>query len=395
MTDALETDLLVVGSGPAGVAGASAFLAARSDRKVLLLSSDIDTPYQRPPLSKDFLRGDVAEADIGQDDAAAFESDRVQMLLGASAVALAPSLHSLTLADGRSISYTSCLLATGAVPLRPDIEGADLGAVHVLRSLRDARGLRSAAETGRRAVVVGSGFIGCEAAASLARLGLEVTMITTEDAPQRQRLGREIAQRISGWLIGEGVRVVAGVNLVGLREAGRGVVVSTSDGAQVEADLVLLATGVRPDLSLAMSGGLSIRDGRISVDASMQTSAPGVWAAGDTVSAFNGAAHRPLTVEHWGDALTMGEIAGRNAAGESTAWGSAPGFWSTIGDHTLKHSAWGDGFDELKVVDHGNESFTVWYGRDGRTVGVLTHEADADYERGTQLVEEGAVFPVS
>jgi 3-phenylpropionate/trans-cinnamate dioxygenase ferredoxin reductase component len=112
----------------------------------------------------------------------------------------------------------------------------------------------------------------------------------------------------------------------------------------------------------------------------------------DVSFAHNASAGRRLAVEHWGEALNMGEIAGRNAAGDDVAWDVAPGFWSTIGEHTLKHAAWGDGFDEARLVDHG-AAFTVWYGRAGITVGVLTHERDEDYERGRELVETGAPLP--
>jgi NADPH-dependent 2,4-dienoyl-CoA reductase/sulfur reductase-like enzyme len=122
----------------------------------------------------------------------------------------------------------------------------------------------------------------------------------------------------------------------------------------------------------------------------MRTSRPDVFAAGDVALADNVSAGRPVPVEHWGDALAMGEIAGRVAAGELAQWTQPPGFWSTIGDRTLKYAAWGDGFDSVDVQDDPDGSFTIWYGSGGRVVGVLTHEADADYERGQELVRTGA-----
>jgi NADPH-dependent 2,4-dienoyl-CoA reductase/sulfur reductase-like enzyme len=125
----------------------------------------------------------------------------------------------------------------------------------------------------------------------------------------------------------------------------------------------------------------------------MRTTRENVYAAGDVVRAHNPTAGRALAVEHWGEALNMGEIAGRNAAGEDRVWDVAPGFWSTIGTRTLKYAAWGDGFDEARMVEHGHDAFTVWYGRDGVTVGVLAHDRDEDYERGRTLVETGAPLP--
>jgi NADPH-dependent 2,4-dienoyl-CoA reductase/sulfur reductase-like enzyme len=166
--------------------------------------------------------------------------------------------------------------------------------------------------------------------------------------------------------------------------------ISDSDG--LDADLVVMAAGVRPRVDLADAAGLRTESGRILVDAGMRTSAPTVFAAGDVAYAMNEAAGRRLTVEHWGDALAMGEIAGRNAAGDDTSWGEVPGFWTTIGNHTAKYGAWGDGFDQIRVVEHGADRFTAWYGRDGLVVGVLTVDADEDYEHGGRLIERGHAF---
>lgn len=151
-----------------------------------------------------------------------------------------------------------------------------------------------------------------------------------------------------------------------------------------------LGTKAEPGTGTLMAVG--VQSERIPVDAGMRTERAGVYAAGDLVRAHNAGAGRALAVEHWGEALNMGEIAGRNAAGEERVWDVAPGFWSTIGTRTLKYAAWGDGFDETRLVEHGG-GFTVWYGREGTTVGVLTHERDADYERGRELVEQGAPLP--
>ena len=169
--------------------------------------------------------------------------------------------------------------------------------------------------------------------------------------------------------------------------------VHVPDREPLSADVILMAAGVTPSPGLAEHAGLDVRDGRIVVDARMRTSADGVFAAGDVALAHNAAAGRHLAVEHWGEALNMGEIAGRTIAGEDVQWDVAPGFWSTIGEHTLKYVAWGDGFDEARLVDHGGGAFTVWYGREGTTVGVLAHDRDEDYETGRERVEAGAPLP--
>jgi NADPH-dependent 2,4-dienoyl-CoA reductase/sulfur reductase-like enzyme len=150
---------------------------------------------------------------------------------------------------------------------------------------------------------------------------------------------------------------------------------------------------VEPEAGIAAGAGLAVEAGRVRVDAHMRSSAAGVLAAGDVAFAFNAAAGRHLAVEHWGEALAMGQVAGRTAAGLEASWAEVPGFWSTIGDRTLKYAAWGDGFDDASLVDHGGGAFTVWYSHQGVTVGVLTHDADHDYERGRRLIEQRQPAP--
>ena len=164
-------------------------------------------------------------------------------------------------------------------------------------------------------------------------------------------------------------------------------------GSEVEGDVILVAGGVEPNAAIARYAGLAVEDNRIVVDAQMRTSRPGVLAAGDVALAFNAGAGRRLSVEHWGEALAMGRVAGATAAGRDASWAEVPGFWSTIGDRTLKYAAWGDGFDRAGLVDHHNGSFTVWYGQAGVTVGVLTHDADDDYEQGRARIEARQPLP--
>lgn len=255
--------------------------------------------------------------------------------------------------------------------------------VHYLRSLADARRLHLAATHARSALVVGAGFIGCEAAASLALRGVETTMVTPGDGPQLERLGRHASLAILGWLTELGIVVMTGTEVTSLEPPRT---VHTSAGRTLRPDLVLVAVGAAPSTGFLDGSGLAMSEGRVVVDESMRTSAPDVWAAGDAVRAHHPRAGRSLSVEHWGDALTMGEIAGRSAAGDRSArWEDPPGFWSEIGGHQLKYSAWGDGWDDVSVTEHTG-GFTVRYGRGGILVGILTYGADEDYEAGSGLV---------
>jgi NADPH-dependent 2,4-dienoyl-CoA reductase/sulfur reductase-like enzyme len=163
------------------------------------------------------------------------------------------------------------------------------------------------------------------------------------------------------------------------------------NGEEIHAGTVLFGTGVRPRLGLAEGAGLEV-DGGVVTDSAMRTSVPGIFAVGDVASAFNESAGRHVSVEHWGDALEHGRIAGTVIAGGEAAWSMAPGFWSTIGDRTLKYWSWDGGWDEHAFEDRG-DSFVVRYGKDGVLVGILAHGADEDYENGREPIERGDPFP--
>lgn len=380
---------MIVGGGPAGHAAAEAYRDEGGADRVRIVSADSAAPYHRPPLSKDFLRGESGEDELPLGSHQSYADQEFEMILDARVLALDPGERRLTTPLG-TLAYDQCILATGSTPKRLPVPGADSPAVHVLRSLDQARALRAAAREADRAIVIGSGFIGCEAAASMAALGVAVTLLTDEPMPQLTRLGDAAAQRISAWLDDAGVTLLGSVQV---KEVVDGRSVRLGDGRTVAGDLVLTAVGVEPCSELADAAGLALRDGRIVVDQHMRTSAAHVFAAGDVVSAHNGAAGRPLAVEHWGEAIAMGQVAGRVAAAGAAEWSEVPGFWSEIGEHTLKYAAWGDGFDEARLVEYAGGAFTVWYSRDDIAVGVLTHDADADYEQGAALIAAGRPLP--
>lgn len=383
--------LVIVGGGPAGLSVARSYRENGGDGQVLIISDDEALPYQRPPLSKEYLRGDIAErqvgAEIGLIETAELASMGVDVRLNSRVTDVDPDRHRVRCADGAVLDFAGCVLAPGCGPASLPVPGGDDPRVHVLRSLADARRLRQAAENARTAVVIGSGFIGCEAAASLARRGLRVTLVSNERAPQRDRLGPFAAGRITAWLTEVGVDLVMDAEV---RSIDAGSPAVDVDGRRLEADLLVVAAGARPRVELARGAGLEMVDGRIVVDERMRTSAPGVLAAGDAVYAFNPTAGRHLKVEHWGEALAMGEVAGATAAGADGGWDGVPGFWSQIGDRQLKYAAWGDGFDDEQVREHPDGGFTVWYGLQGTTVGVLTYLCDRDYDAGRRLVGRAA-----
>jgi 3-phenylpropionate/trans-cinnamate dioxygenase ferredoxin reductase component len=381
-------ELLIVGAGAAGLAAARAYRELRHDGAVAIVGDEHQMPYERPPLTKELLRGEIGFDQLAIEDAHWLTEQRVQ-LIGGRAVTLDADERTVKLSGGRALSYVTCLLATGAEPTRLPVPGADDPRVHVVRTADHVRQLLGRLTDGARVAVIGSGFIGCEIAASLRMRGHPVELVSAEAAPNAGRLGDEAAAIIADWLRQDGVTLHLGTPVQRLEHHGDAGIAVAGE-RQVEADVIVMASGVSPRSELASQAGLELQDGAVAVDASMRTDRHGLLAAGDVCQAYNLTAGRALRVEHWGDALAQGEIAGATAAGADAAWTSVPGFWSSIGTRTLKYVAWGDGYDQTHVVRHDNGAFTAWYGCAQTIVGVLTHDTDEDYERGSELIAQGA-----
>ena len=382
--------LIIVGGGPGGLATARAYRQTGGKARVTILSSEMFAPYNRPPLTKEYLRGESSRDELPIENDGWYQENGVDLRLGTVVASLNRGSRVVELDDGAELSYDACVLATGSEPIRIPVPGAEDPEVLVMRTVENSTRLQGRVGDGDEAVVVGSGFIGCEAAASLSLRGADVTLISLEESPQRERLGHEVGERIEGWLRDYGVDLRFNASLEGIRRVDDGYELSIEGGDTLRAGTVLFGTGVSPRTRLAEEAGLEVEDGVVT-DSSMRTSAPGIFAVGDIARAYNEAAGRHLSVEHWGDALEHGRIAGTVISGGEAAWSMAPGFWSTIGDKTLKYWAWGDGWDEQSFEPNG-EAFTVWYGKGGKLVGILSHDSDDDYERGRGLIEHGAPF---
>jgi len=385
--------IVIVGGGPAGLAAARAYREHGGSLAVTIVSSERRAPYQRPPLSKELLRGELAEHELALEQPGWYEQQRIELRTGATASALDPDARTVEIDGAGPLPYAACLLATGSEPARLPVPGADDPRIVTLRRLEDSRALIG---HGERVAVIGTGFIGCEAAASFAARGARVTLLGEETLPQETRLGEEVGERLRGWLEGEGIelRLGAGVEAIEPAPGGGWLIRADEQQAPVVADTVLQAAGAAPRMELARDAGLALRDGAVLADEGMRTSADGVLVAGDLAFACNAAAGRRLRVEHWGEALGQGAVAGAGMAGTAERWKSAPGFWSTIAERTLKYVAWGDGYEHVRLDDHGGGAFTAWYSdRRGTCVGALCHDRDEDYERGRELIEAGEPAP--
>ena len=388
--------IVIVGGGPAGLSVARAYREMGGRGRLILLTAEAYPPYRRPPLTKEYLRGEIPRDELPIESPRWYEENEVELRTTTLVAKLDHDRGVVETQNGEEVPYDVCVLATGSEPIRLPIAGSDDPEVLVMRTIENSERLRSRAVGGSRAVVVGSGFIGCEAAASLSLRGVEVTLVSQEEGAQSERLGEDASRRIQGWLEGYGVDLHMGTDVESIERRDNGFEVAVAGGDSILGQTVLLAAGVRPRTRLAEEAGLEIEKGGVVTDSSLRTSAPGIFAVGDIAFATNEAAGSRQKVEHWGDALNHGRVAGTVLAGSEAVWKEAPGFWSTMGDKTLKYWAWSRGWDEAKFVEKDGsegEAFAVWYGREGVTVGVLAHNADEDYEKGRELIERGAPLP--
>jgi 3-phenylpropionate/trans-cinnamate dioxygenase ferredoxin reductase component len=372
---------IAIGSGPAGVSAAETFRRRHPHIPVRILTIDAALPYAKPPLSKDYLCGRPAKLDLHS--AGWFDRNNVDLVRGITVESIDLANQDVVTAGGQRYPYWHLVIASGATPVPLDVPGGD--AALSLRSFSDAVALKMAARYAVTAAVIGGGLIGCEAATALTDLGIATTQIAAEPVPLYRRFGFEAGERVSKILSDNGVRFIGGTSVTAIEDTR----VHFDDGGAIDADIVVAATGVRPDVRLAQAAGLQIRDGRIAVDEHMHASARNVYAAGDAALAFNVTAGRHVRSEHWRDAAQEGFIAGLTAAGFSAAWDQVPGFSCTIGESVLKYRGWGTGYDDSRFVDHHN-GFTVWYEADGEVVGVLTLNSDADYRHADELLHAHA-----
>jgi 3-phenylpropionate/trans-cinnamate dioxygenase ferredoxin reductase subunit len=321
------TTFVIVGAGLAGAKAAQTLREQGFDGRLVLVGDEHELPYERPPLSKQYLSGEAPRDGAHVHAREFYAEQEIELAAGVAVSALDPGDHRVTLADGRAMSYDRLLIATGSVPRRPPIPGIELAGAHTLRTLPDADALRRGIGSGTRVAIIGSGWIGCEVAASARTLGADVTLIGRSETPLEAVLGRELGALFAGLHRGHGVRVLTGAEVAAIEGAERAERVRLADGSAIECDLVVIGVGVTPDTRLASDAGLESDDG-IVADAHLRTSAPGVFAAGDVASAFHPRYRRRLRVEHWANALNQGVAVAHSMLGDDRPYSRLPYFFS-------------------------------------------------------------------
>ena len=366
-----EESIVIVGGGLAGATAAFEIRKLGHEGRVIVVADEEIPPYERPPLSKAYLRGESTIDDAFVRPLADYEANGIELLLGKRAVTLDAVARVLNLADGVTLPYGALLLATGAAPRPLRSSGSRRAGVHYLRDARDADAIRQAAGSERRVAVVGGGWIGSEVAASLRQMGHDVTLVSNAPRPLERVLGPEVAEVYAGLHAERGVRLATG-RVVGL-EGDRGVKgVRLADGSRLPADLVVAGVGAAPRIELALRAGLETIDGAVAVDEHLRTSVPSIYAAGDVATAFHPRYGRHVRVEHWDNAIRQGKTAAANIVGGREAYERVPYFYSDQFDLGMEYRGFAPGWDQVVVRgDVTARTFDAFWLTDGRVVAAM------------------------
>jgi NADPH-dependent 2,4-dienoyl-CoA reductase/sulfur reductase-like enzyme/nitrite reductase/ring-hydroxylating ferredoxin subunit len=377
--------VVIVGAGAAGAACAEMLRAKGYAGPVSLAGDDEPNPVDRPNLSKDFLAGTAEEDWTSLRTREYYQSIDVDLVTGDPAVRISPAANQVSFRSGRTLSYGALLLATGAEPRALSIEGADLPHVYRLRTLADSKAIIAKAQGARTCAVIGSGFIGLEAAASLRQRGLAVTVIAQASVPLDRILGAELGRFVQSLHERHGVRFFMDAKPRAIR-ADR---VELGDGRFVEADLVILGVGVSPRTSLAEVAGIKTDNGVI-VDQTLRTSAAGVFAAGDIARYPEPCSGEATRVEHWVVAERQGQAVARSMLGIGGPYRDAPFFWSQHYDVTISYVGQAASWESCEIKGE-LEKRDAWaiYRRSGRTVAVATIGRDRLSLRVEAAMEQG------
>jgi 3-phenylpropionate/trans-cinnamate dioxygenase ferredoxin reductase subunit len=362
---------VIAGAGLAGAKAAEALRGEGFEGRIVLVGEEPEAPYERPPLSKDYLRGEVPREQARVHAAGFYEEQAIELLTGTAVTAVDVAARRVALSTGERLAYDRLLLATGAEPRRLSVPGAELDGVHLLRDLADADRLAAALAPGARAVIAGGGWIGMEVAASARQKGLEVTVAELGAAPLERALGREVGELYARLHRDHGVDVRTGAAVARVEGAGRVERVVLADGGALDADLLVCGLGAVPRTALAEEAGLAVGDG-VLTDASLRTSAPGVFAAGDVANPEHPFYGRRLRVEHWANALHQPEVVARAMLGRPAVYDRLPYFFSDQYDVGMEYTGLADGADELEIRgDTERYEFVAYWRREGRLLAAM------------------------
>ena len=385
-----EVDFLLIGGGLAAANCASELRKRGAEGSILLAGREPEPPYERPPLSKEYLRGEAERSDAYVNPPEWYEENDVELLSGTNVMSLDPAARTAKLQGGDEVSFDEALIATGAMVNILRVEGAENEGIHYLRAFGNSDAIRNDAKAAEHVVLIGGSYIGAEVAASLTAKGTKCTIVTMEEIALSRTFGDEAGRWFHQLLESGGVTIHGGEELEAYEGDGRVKGVVTKSGLAIECDAVVVGAGVRPDAMLAERAGIEVDDG-IVCDSKLQTSAAGVYAAGDCCS-YDSVIHgRRIRVEHWDVAMQQGMHAARNMLGADADYDVVPYFFSDLADWaSLEYVGPAKDWDEeIWRGDRDKGEFSVWYLKDGRVAGALSVERSEDLAEARRLLADG------
>lgn len=384
-----EVDFLLVGGGLASASCAAELRKRGAEGSILLVGREPEPPYERPPLSKEYLRGDAGREDAYVNPPSWYEENGVELRTGANVMSLDPEARTAKLQGGEEVAFGKALLGTGAMVNILRVEGAENEGVHYLRAYGNSDAIRADAEGAERVVLIGGSYIGCEVAASLTAKGVDCTIVTLEDVVLSRTFGEAAGRWFHQLLESKGVTIHGGEELEAFEGDGRVKAVLAKSGLAIECGAAVVGAGVRPDAMLAQRAGLEVEDG-IVCDSKLRSSAEGIYAAGDCCSYESVVHGRRLRVEHWDVAMQQGMHVAGNMLGEERDYEVVPYFFSDLADWAgLEYVGPAYEWDEeVWRGDPDSGEFSVWYLKDGRVAGALSVDRSEDLAEARRLLAD-------
>lgn len=390
-----KVDFLLVGGGMASAHCAAELRRRGAEGSILLVGREPEPPYERPPISKEYLRGDAGREDAHVNGGRSwYEENGVELLTGKNVMGLDLEARTAKIQGGEEVGFDKALIGTGAMVNILRVEGAENEGIHYLRAFGNADAIRADAEGAEHVVLVGGSYIGCEVAASLAARGTKCTIVAMEDVALSRTFGEDAGRWFQAQLESHGVTFHGGETLSAFEGDGRVKAVICESGLSVECGAVVVGAGVRPDAMLAQRAGIEVGDGGIVCDSKLQTSVPGVYAAGDCAS-YDSVVHgRRIHVEHWDVAMQQGIHAAGNMLGDDADYEVVPYFFSDLADWaSLEYVGPAYEWDrEVWRGDRDGGEFSVWYLQGDRVAGCLSVGRSEELAEARQMIAEGTPF---